>query len=303
MRSRCLLLKTMTVQEIDLSSKDLKTFPLDILNQTDIEKLDLSTNTGHWDRWVNPNEFTSLPDDITKLKKLTSLNLARTCIERLPSTFGQLQKLKQLDLSSTNLKEFPKQVLEIGGLESLNLSNNTIETIPDDIAKLKKLKVLKIDNAGIKFIPYTIGQLDSLEELHLYNNFINEIPKEIGLLENLKVIMMGSYEANHNQVRELPAEIGKLKKLEYIHLGNNKLKTLPRQITGCVRLKELALWCNDFEEIPEWLSEMNLKDLNFYTNKIQHLPTNYKFLTKISKLTLDKHLDKELSSKKRWKWL
>lgn len=290
------------MQEIDLSSKDLKTFPLDILNQTDVEKLNLSTNTGHWDSWVNPNEFTSLPEDINKLKNLTSLNLARTCLEILPSTFGQLQKLKQLDLSSTRLKEFPKQVLDIPELEILNLSYCIIETIPDDIANLKKLKVLKIDNAGVKSIPQTIGQLDNLEELHLYNNFINEIPKEIGLLKNLKVIMMGSYEANHNQITELPPEIGQLKNLEHIHFGNNKLKALPRQITGCIKLKELALWCNEFEEIPEWLSEMNLTDLNFYTNRIQQLPTNYKFLTKIPKLTLDKHLDKELASKKRWKW-
>ena len=114
--------------------------------------------------------------------------------------------------------------------------------------------------------------------------------------------MLGSYENDHNQIKELPAEIGQLKNIEYIHLGNNKLKSLPRQITNCIKLKELALWCNEFEEIPEWLSEMNLKDLNFYTNKIQHLPTNYKFLTKIPKLTLDKHLDQELSSKRKWKW-
>jgi Leucine-rich repeat (LRR) protein len=290
------------VQEINLSSKDLKIFPLDILNQTDVEKLDLSTNTGHWDSWVNPNEFTTLPEDINKLRCLTIFNLARTCLEYLPSTFGQLQKLKELDLSSTKLKAFPNQVMEITGLEILNLSYCLIETIPEEISKLKKLKVLKMDSAGVKYIPQTIGQLDNLEELHLYNNFITELPKEIGLLKNLKIIMMGSYDANHNQITELPAEIGQLKKLEHIHFGNNRLKTLPREITGCVSLKEIALWCNDFEEIPEWLSEMNLKDLNFYTNKIQHLPTNYKFLANIPKLTLDKHLDKELASKRKWKW-
>jgi hypothetical protein len=32
------------VQEINLSSKELKSFPIDILNQTGVEKSDLSTN-------------------------------------------------------------------------------------------------------------------------------------------------------------------------------------------------------------------------------------------------------------------
>ncbi len=290
------------MQELNLSSKELKSFPLDILGQTDVEKLDLSTNTGSWDSWLYPNEFISLPNEIANLKSLTYLNLARTCLEYLPETFNQLSKLTYLDLSSNKVTEFPKPVLELFQLEYLDLSACNILTIPEEVESLRKLKILKLDSCGIRTIPKTIGKLESLEELHLYNNYLQELPSEIGELKNLKILMLGSYENNHNQIKELPAEIGQLKNIEYIHLGNNKLKSLPRQITGCVKLKELALWCNEFEEIPEWLSEMNLKDLNFYTNKIQHLPTNYKFLTKISKLTLDKHLDKELRSKRKWKW-
>lgn len=290
------------MQEINLSSKELKSFPLDILNQTDVEKLDLSTNTGSWDSWLYPNEFISLPKEIESLKCLTYLNLARTCLQFLPETFNKLYKLTYLDLSSNKLKEFPKPVLELFLLEYLDLSACNILTIPDKIENLRKLKILKLDSCSIKTIPKAIGKLESLEELHLYNNYLQELPSEIGELKNLKILMLGSHENDHNQIKKLPAEIGQLKNIEYIHLGNNKLKSLPRQITGCVKLKELALWCNEFEEIPEWLSEMNLTDLNFYTNKIQHLPTNYKFLTKIKKLTLDKHLDKELASKRRWKW-
>jgi len=36
----------MTVKELDYTSKDLKTFPTEILGQADVVKLDLSTNTG-----------------------------------------------------------------------------------------------------------------------------------------------------------------------------------------------------------------------------------------------------------------
>ena len=290
------------MQEINLSSKELKSFPLDILNQTDVEKLDLSTNTGSWDSWLYPNEFVSLPKEITNLKCLTHLNLARTCLQFLPETFNQLSKLTYLDLSSNKLTEFPKPGLDLFQLEYLDLSACNILTIPDEIENLRKLKILKLDSCGVRTITKTIGKLECLEELHLYNNYIQELPTEIGELKNLKILMLGSYENNHNQIKELPSEIGQLKNIEYIHLGNNKLKSLPRQITNCTKLNELALWCKEFEEIPEWLSEMNLKDLNFYTNKIQHLPTNYKFLTQIQKLTLDKHLDKELRNKKKWKW-
>lgn len=289
------------MKEIDYTSKDLITFPTEIFGQTDVVKLDLSTNTGSWDIWLNPNVFETIPDNISTLKNLEYLDLSRTALRSLPSTFGQLVSLKYLDISSTKLTELPDCIFQLDNLETLKLDNCKIQQLPSDISKLKNLKFLSADNCIIKIIPYQIGELRDLEELHLYNNFITELPAVIGQLNNLRVLKMGNYENGRNQIKELPKEIGQLKKLQYIHLGNNKLKILPYELTGCCNLAELALWSNEFEAIPEWLAEMNLKDLNFYSNPIKHLPDNYKFLTNIKKLTLDKHLDKELEDKKWWK--
>ena len=95
-------------------------------------------------------------------------------------------------------------------------------------------------------------------------------------------------------------EIGQLKKLEYIHLGNNKLLGLPMELISCSSFKILVLWSNEFEFIPEWLSQLDLCELNFYSNTIKHLPENYKFLNRIKKLTLDEHLEKELKYIRKW---
>ena len=69
------------------------------------------------------------------------------------------------------------------------------------------------------------------------------------------------------------------------------------ELISCSSLKILVLWSNEFEFIPEWLSQLDLYELNFYSNPIKHLPENYNFLNWIKKLMLDEHLEKELKCK------
>ncbi|MBS1524300.1 MAG: hypothetical protein JST19_01545 [Bacteroidetes bacterium] len=288
------------MKTLDYSSKDLKEFPIEIFEQKDVEALDLSTHTGHWDTWLNPNIFSTIPDRINEIRNLKRLNLSRTEVRALPETFRDLKNLTFLDLSSTKLNEIPGVVFQLYNLETLIMEDCQIELIPADILKLKNLRVLNLNNDRIKGIPAEIGKLDKLEELHLYNNLLVELPKEIGELRNLRILELGSYENDRNRINILPREIGNLKKLEYIHLGNNKLKTLPIELAACVSLKKLVLWSNEFEEIPEWLSELHLTELNFYSNPIKEIPANYGFLTKIKDLTLDERLDEQLAEKSKW---
>ena len=53
------------MKEIDLSSKNLKEFPMSVIIETELEKIDLSTNTGHYDIWIAPNEFIEIPTSIS----------------------------------------------------------------------------------------------------------------------------------------------------------------------------------------------------------------------------------------------
>ena len=96
---------------LNLSSKNLKSVPMDIFNQPDLVQLDLSRNllTG------------SLPTEVAKL-----------------------QYLKVLDLSNNKFTSVPPELGNLRNLEVLNLSNNLITSLPYELGNLSNLKVLNI---------------------------------------------------------------------------------------------------------------------------------------------------------------
>ena len=129
------------------------------LNNQTLKVLDLSYNY-----------ITVIPDEINKLKKLTSLKLGdneirtipfkigeltelerlevfRNKITRLPSSMSKLKKLTVLDVSENNLTKFPNSILNCLELHAIDLSYNTqIDNIPQEIINLKKLNHIVVDN-------------------------------------------------------------------------------------------------------------------------------------------------------------
>ncbi|GKV27551.1 hypothetical protein SLEP1_g36713 [Rubroshorea leprosula] len=107
--SKCTMLTTLV-----LSHNNLLTIPESIFEyMPQLKILDLSYN----------QEFSSLPDSLSKLVNLTTLLLQATSLIEVPS-LSNLRALKKLDLCRSGLEEIPKGLEMLTNLKYLDISGN-----------------------------------------------------------------------------------------------------------------------------------------------------------------------------------
>jgi GTPase SAR1 family protein len=194
-------------EKLDLSSKGLESFPLEIAILSNLTELDLSIN-----------QIREIPEAIAKLSNLRKLYLNHNQIAEIPEAIAKLSNLTELNLGSNQIGEIPEAIAQLSNLKILVLQNNQIGEIPEAIAKLSNLTRFFLGSNQIGEIPKAIAKLSRLEYLDLDNNQIRKIPEAIAQLSNLKYIVL-----KNNQIGEIPEAIAKLSKLQLLSLDGNPL--------------------------------------------------------------------------------
>ena len=128
------------VRHLDLSRKQLKAFPIEVMAFRNLVSLNLSRN-----------HIRVLPDTIASLQSLEILNLYRTGLDELNPKIGELSNLKTFICSRNNLVFLPKSIGKLKNLTYLDLWDNNLSILPDEVAELKALQTL--DLRGILFSP------------------------------------------------------------------------------------------------------------------------------------------------------
>ena len=194
------------------------------------------------------------------VKKLEHLDLHgnEKITGQLPSCFGNLCKLKTLDLSGNNfsgnidgfLGNFPTCLNN--NLESLALHsyNKLIGKIPDSLGIFGSLRQLSL---GYNFfggsIPASIGKLSSLQLLHLsYKEMNGTIPKSIGQLSELVALLL-----DNNSWKGVITEA---------HLMN--LTRLEDFILNIEKNQSLVV----FNVVYEWVPPFTLKELQLESSVV-----------------------------------
>ncbi|KAH9687681.1 Receptor-like protein 1 [Citrus sinensis] len=194
------------LQSLLLSSGcgDGVTFPKFLYHQHDLEDVHLShiKMNGEFPNWlflgVSNNNFQGhIPVEIRDiLPSLFSFNISTNALHgSIPSSFGKMNFLRILDLSSNQLTgEIPER-LAIGcvNLEFLALSNNNLKghmfCRNFNLANLIWLQLE--DNHFIREIPQSLYKCSSLEGLYLNNNSLSgKVPRWLGSLTSLQHITM-----------------------------------------------------------------------------------------------------------------
>ncbi|XP_028755434.1 probable LRR receptor-like serine/threonine-protein kinase At1g53430 [Neltuma alba] len=166
---------------------------------------------------------------------LTGLNLSGL----LPSEFGFLTYLQQLDLSHNYLNG----------------------SIPRSFARLPLGTLCLTANAISGSIPDAVGEITTLEDLMLKDNLLEgTLPSSLSKLTQLRMLDL----SGNNFLGAIPKSFDNLKKLEFIYLdGTNISGKLPNFIGNWTQLQEMSLEGTSMEgPIPTTISHLtNLSEL------------------------------------------
>uniref|UniRef100_A0A8P4G073 Leucine-rich repeat protein SHOC-2 n=1 Tax=Dicentrarchus labrax TaxID=13489 RepID=A0A8P4G073_DICLA len=276
--------------------------------QTDLTKLLLSSN-----------QLTQLSDDIRLLPGLTTLDLHDNQLTSLPSALGELQELQQLRLSHNQLRSLPVEVCTLKNLCSLTLQQNLLESLPEELGQLENLTELDLSNNHLNDLPSSLGCLICLQKLNLCNNKLSclappgmklldcsnnqltDIPASLSemlameqlylrhnklcLLPKLPAPVLKELYVGNNQIEQLEMEqLACLTAISLLELRDNKIKTLPEEITLLSTLTRLDLTNNDITTLPASLSLLpNLKVLLLEGNPLRGIRRDLLTVVYISK--------------------
>lgn len=170
-------------------------------------------------------------------KNISKLNLSNTDLREFPLEILELRNLKKLNLSGNKISEIPKEIIKLRYLKNLDLSNNQISNFQSKICGLKNLRVLNFNNNSIRTIPKQINQLEKLELLQIANNQIKKLPTEIGEITQLKELNI-----SNNNIEQFPLEIINLQNLKYLWINNLCLHNFPTiELSNLINLK--GIYC------------------------------------------------------------
>jgi len=131
--------------------------------------------------YLSGNHLTgTIPSELGS--NLQSLSFRRNMLSGpIPTQFGKIVTLKDLDLSNNRLSgTIPTQLGELAALEDLDLSNNAFSgSIPTELGMLSHLTDLNTENNLLTgSIPTQLAMLTTLKYLDLsYNQLTGKVPK------------------------------------------------------------------------------------------------------------------------------
>ncbi|KAK8329560.1 hypothetical protein V6Z12_A11G329600, partial [Gossypium hirsutum] len=273
--------------------KSLRSFPTKI-GMLSLEKLILS----------GCSKLQSFPEIDGKMECLLELCFDGTNIKELPSSMGNLGRLKVLNLKDSkslgslpikigmesleklilsgcsNLKRFPEIDGKMECLLELYLDGNLVD-LPGSIGGCKSLKSLNLSGCyKVEYLPENLQQIEFLEELDLSETSMTKPPLFIFQFKNLKVLSFnGSKGSSSKLQKKLPSL------LKVIQRGRtNSMALMLPSLSGLSSLKELNLRDRNLCEgdIPSDISRLSsLRHLDLGGNNFISIPS---CVTRISKL-------------------
>ncbi|NXG73202.1 LRC40 protein, partial [Baryphthengus martii] len=270
-------------------SEDVKLLPaLTVLDVHDNQLTSLPSALGQLENLQKLDVRQSIPAELLQLTHLRSLLLQHNELSHLPDGFGQLVSLEELDLSNNHLTDVPTSFALLVNLVRLNLACNQLKNLPADLSAMKSLRQLDCTKNYLETVPSKLATMASLEQLYLRKNKLRSLPDfpsckllkelhagenqiEILNAENLKHLnSLSVLELRDNKIKSVPEEITLLQKLERLDLANNDISRLPYALGNLPQLKFLALEGNPLRTIRRDLLQKGTQELlKYLRSKIQ----------------------------------
>ena len=130
-----------------------------------------------------------LPQEISTLTQLNSLNLFYNQFSQVPACVCALVALKKLWLHHNQLTQLPENLGDLVGLEELVLSFNQLTDLPDSLGALTQLKTLYLHHNSLHSLPQSLKNLPQLQKITLWNNNFT-LEEELTLTEGFAPIKL-----------------------------------------------------------------------------------------------------------------
>ncbi len=152
------------IKRLDLSC-GLTTFPQEIFELADsLEILNLSGN-----------QLTSLPGDLTRLKRLKIIFCSENEFTHLPEVLGEFEQLSMVGFKANKIKHCPAAAIS-NQLRWLILTDNALDCIPEKIGDCQHMQKLMLAGNQLSALPNSLIGCENLELLRISANQFSELP-------------------------------------------------------------------------------------------------------------------------------
>ena len=271
-----------------LTGMKLTTIPDDVLAMTNLTELHLEDNII---RQVTPQ--------VTVLVRLKSFYIDNNPIRAIPWEFELFTALERISVLDCPIEELPLGLCKMRSLREVRTYSHEMLPRPPEpplstdqvlektavlleqfelMLKAYETRILKLADMGLSFFPNEAFQITALTVLDISMNKFSQVPTVVGNLMNLEQLRL-SYNyipaiefdwSGMTALKEVHIEyncialplsptFGALTNLRELYAHDNKMPSIPKEMSYCASLVHLDLCYNDITEIPPLRGMESLK--------------------------------------------
>ena len=107
---------------------------------------------------LRSNQLTDLPDELAELRNIRNIRLNYNKFEHIPKVLTKLKRLTKLELGGNLLRDVDYAVGDLpAALRDLDISGNRVQTVHPAMAKCVKLTYLNLENNLLVTLPEEMG--------------------------------------------------------------------------------------------------------------------------------------------------
>ncbi|OCT87479.1 hypothetical protein XELAEV_18021173mg [Xenopus laevis] len=198
-----------------IPSKTCQNYLLGELEEMPVDKMvDLSSK-----------QLRRFPLRVCAFKELVKLYLSDNNLNTLPPELELLQNLQILALDFNHFKVLPQVVCALKQLSILYLGNNRLRDLPPELCFLKNLQTLWIESNYFTHLPVVVCELTLLKTLHAGSNPIRQLPTELKNLKELRSIWMSG-----TLLTDFPPVLLEMPFLDVIDVDRNGIRFFPNLV-------------------------------------------------------------------------
>jgi Leucine-rich repeat (LRR) protein len=210
----------------------------------------------------NENPLLEPPLEVTAKGSNFTLDYLSNCCKAIKS--------RELEISSINLYEVPREICRITNLAKLNLSDNKISMVRKELIELDSLEIVDLSENNLKIFPPVLCGLSLLMELNIGHTNVTRLPVQLGRLSSLKKLGLDGLQLIQPAAEianlSAPGIVDYMRKYFIVDKGESRtldisnvgFRKFPREIAVLgTRLHELSLEGNAIQDLTDEIGALS----------------------------------------------